>query len=127
MARVTALGFRLKAASAPEGYLETRWLDLVTHRSHRWNTDPAHLVRMRVWADLVAPRQTQVVIETVARRGLDPSVPDREDEQVVKAGTPGDSLTQVVQAGLREKFGAKAVDRQPTAASPYRPPPGRPY
>jgi hypothetical protein len=95
------------AFSAPEGYLETRWFNVVSRRSQRYNTDPARQVRMRVWTDLVTPRESQVVVETVYRRTIDPSTPDREVEWVVEPGTPGDSLTQAVRAAVKRQFGVR--------------------
>src|SRR3990170_2995148 len=91
---VGALGMQVGVASAAEGYLETRWFDVITHQSRRSNTNPERLVRMRVWTDLVTPSETQVVVETVYRSTIDPSVPDREVELVTSPGTAGDSLTQ---------------------------------
>jgi hypothetical protein len=96
---------KIHSRSAPEGYLQTRWFDVTTRRSHRANTNPERLVRLRVWTDLVTPRETQVVIETVYRRTIDPSVPDREVELVADPGTSADSLTRAVLAALRTHFG----------------------
>ncbi len=105
-ASVVALGIGIAAVSAPEGYLETRWFDAAARRSHRANTNPERLVRLRVWTDLVTPRESQVVVETVHRRTIDPSVPDREVELVAEPGTPGDSLTQAVRAAVKKQFAA---------------------
>jgi hypothetical protein len=104
---VTDLGLQISAVSVAEGYLETRWFDVRTRRSHRTNTNPELLVRLRVWADLATPRESQVVIETVRRQTIDPSVPDREVELVAEAGTPGDSLTHAIQTVVRSQFGKK--------------------
>ncbi|MBI4499875.1 MAG: hypothetical protein HY700_01820 [Gemmatimonadetes bacterium] len=104
---VTALGIQMRAASPAEGYLETRWFDLVTHRSHRSNTSPERLVRMRVWTDLVTPSETQLVVETVYRSTIDPSVPDREVELVASPGSPGDSLTQAVRSEAKKRLEGK--------------------
>ena len=105
---VLALGMKLQAVSPAEGYLETRWFDPATRQSHRDNTNPRRLVRMRVWTDLVTPSETQVVVETVYRRNLDPSVPDREVERVSDPGTPGDSLTQSMSAAVKKRFARAA-------------------
>ena len=101
--------------SAAEGYLETRWFNPRTRSSRRENTDPSNLVRLRVWTDLVTPRETQVVVETVRRITIDPSVPDREVEVVAGPGTPGDSLTRVVRDFVRQRFDAKISDSTRTA------------
>jgi hypothetical protein len=102
------------AFSNAEGFLETRWFDLSTHQSHRYNTNPEHLVRLRVWTDLISPRETQIVVETVYRSTIDPSVPDREVERVVAKDTPGDSLTQAVRAAVKEQYQPAPVTKDST-------------
>lgn len=101
---VVRLGFAVRALTPAEGYLETRWFDLRTRRSRSEVRAPDHTVRIRVWVDLVTPAQSQVVIETVRRRSLDPSLPVREGEVVVAAGTPGDSLTTALRALIKRRF-----------------------
>lgn len=103
-AQLRKLGLVVRAMDAREGFLETRWFDPRNHRSHRENTDPVHRVRVRIWADLVTPRQIQLAVETAYRRTIDPSVPEREDELVAPPGSPGDSLTQAVRAALQQRF-----------------------
>ena len=71
---------------------------------------PERLVRMRVWTDLVTPSETQVVVETVYRSTIDPSVPDREVELVTSPGTAGDSLTQAVRARVKQRFSPAAAN-----------------
>jgi hypothetical protein len=90
--------------SSAEGYLETRWFDVRTRKSHRYNTNPKNFVRLRVWTDLISPRESQIVVETVYRYTIDPSVPDREVERVVAADTPGDSLTQAVRGIVKGQY-----------------------
>ena len=107
---VVTLAITISRFSASEGYLETRWFDPRSRRSRRENTDPAHLVRLRVWTDLVTPRETQVAIETVRRTTIDPSVPDREVEIVADSGTAGDSLTRAVAEFVRRRFSAGNAD-----------------
>jgi hypothetical protein len=108
-AGVMNLGMKVAAYSGPEGYLETRWFDLQTRRSHRYNTNPGRFVRLRVWTDLIAPRATQVVVETVYRETIDPSIPDREAERVAGPDTPADSITQAVRKAIREKYTPAAL------------------
>ncbi len=100
---ITRLGMQVAAVSAREGYLETRWFDARSRTSHRYNTNPEHLVRLRVWTDLVTPKESQVVVEAVSRSSVDPSVPDRELEIVSGAG---DSLTSTVRTDLKKAFPA---------------------
>ena len=113
-AAVASIGMNVRAFSAPEGYLETRWFDLQSKRSHSGNDHPSRLVRLRVWTDLVTPRESQIVVETVYRRTIDPSVPDREVELVADPGSAADSLTQAVRAAVKRQFPAP----RPTPPSP---------
>src|SRR2546430_17136705 len=85
---------------ARDGFLETRWFDPRNPRSHRENTDPGHRVRVRIWADLVTPRQIQLAVETAYRRALDPSGPQREGELVAPPGSPRGPPAQAGGAGL---------------------------
>ena len=101
---VARLGFAVRVVTPAEGYLETRWFDIRTRQSRSEVRAPDHTVRIRVWVDLVTPAQSQVVIETVRRRSLDPSVPEREGEVVVAAGSPGDSLTTVLRTSIKRRF-----------------------
>jgi hypothetical protein len=100
------LGLVVRVDDAPEGYLETDWFDPATRHSQRSDTEPANRVRVRVWADLITPRQTQMTVEAVFRRTLDPSIPEREDELAAPPGSPGDSLTKAARAAVRERFGS---------------------
>ena len=108
---VKRLGLEVRVVTAPEGYLETRWFDLRAKTSRSSVANPDHTIRVRVWADLITPLQSQLVVETVQRRSLDPSVPEREDETVVAAGTPADSVTRTLRAAIKARFdkGGKAV------------------
>jgi len=99
-----AIGFDLRVVTPAEGYLETRWFDPATRRSRGTNEDPSRLYRVRVWADLVTPRRSQIVVESVRRRSVDPSLPEREDEFIPAPGTPGDSLTQRLRRALKAQF-----------------------
>jgi hypothetical protein len=107
---VAGLAMAVSRFSAPEGYVETRWFDPRTKQSHRENNDPQHLVRLRVWTDLVTPRETQIVVETVHRTTTDPSVPDREVEVVADSSSAGDSLTRALAAFVRQRFASAKPD-----------------
>jgi len=99
------LGLTIRTVTAAEGYLETRWFDLGMKKSRPDVANPDRTVRVRVWADLVTPLQSQVIVEAVHRRLLDPSVPERENEVVAAAGTPGDSVAQALRTAIKERFG----------------------
>jgi hypothetical protein len=92
-AAVSALGFRVRARSTAEGYLETEWQDL--RRSAPATADHIasdRVVKLRAWADPLPPGETIVVLEAVYRRYTDPSQPSRELEIVVPRDHPADSL-----------------------------------
>jgi hypothetical protein len=110
---VVQLGMQLSRSSPQEGYLETRWFDVASHQSYGENFRPQRLVRTRVWTDLVTPIETQVVVETVLRSTIDPSVPGREVELVTAPGTPGDSLTQAVRTALKKRFARDSITPAP--------------
>lgn len=105
-AQLTAEGLKVRAMSAAEGYLETAWFDPVTKRSvgqeHRHSE---RVFRMRAFADSIPPVKTELSLETVYRRMVDPSAKGREEEIIVPPGHPGDSLVQRVLADLRQRFG----------------------
>jgi len=101
---VKLLGLSVRVMTPAEGYLETRWFDLRNKTSRSRVTNPDRTVRLRVWVDLVTPLQSQVVVEAVQRRSLDPSLPEREDEVVVPGGAPGDSLGQALRAVIKKRF-----------------------
>lgn len=117
-AEATLLGLEVRVSTPAEGYLETRWFDLVSRRSRSAVANPDQTTRVRVWADLVTPLQSQVVIEAAQRRSLDPSVPEREDEIVAAAGTPADSIVQSLREAIRQHFKASG---EPGAGSRGRP------
>jgi hypothetical protein len=100
-----AMGLDLRIVTPEEGYLETRWFDPGTRRSHGSNEHPTRLFRVRVWADLVTPLRTEVVVESAYRRMVDPSLPGRENERVAFGGTPGDSLARRLRQALAGRFG----------------------
>lgn len=88
-------GVRVKRRSEAEGYLETEWFDL---RSAGVAASPAlevgRVVRIRAFAEPLPPGGAELVVETVYRRTLDPSVPDRLEEILVPPDHPADSLVR---------------------------------
>ncbi|MSR07236.1 MAG: hypothetical protein EXR93_09255 [Gemmatimonadetes bacterium] len=104
-ADLVRLGLTVRTITAAEGYLETRWFDLGEKRSRREVANPDRTVRIRVWADLVTPLQSEVIVEAVHQRLLDPSVPERENEVVAVAGSPGDSIAQALRTAIKARFG----------------------
>lgn len=86
-------GVRVKRQSGEEGYLESDWFDLLSLGVARTRIQGVgRVVKLRAFADPVPPGRTELVIEAVYRRTLDPSVPDRLEEILVPPGHPADSL-----------------------------------
>jgi hypothetical protein len=102
--RLAEMGLRVQVAVPAEGYLETRWYHPETGRSFRANEDPGSLFRVRVWADLVTPSQTRIVVESVYRNVVDPSLPPRVDERVAPPGSPGDSVATRLLVAMDQRF-----------------------
>jgi len=113
--RLTEQRIPIRALSDQEGFLESGWFDPRTKRRRAGAANPNRAVRLRVWADLVEPQASQVVIETVYRTIADPSLPEREAEGVAPAGSAGDSVTQALRTGLRQRYA-------PVAPPPTPPP-----
>ncbi len=106
---VTAESLRVKRASTVDGYLETDWYDLRTHRSYRDNgyvPDLAHTVKLRCWADPYVPSRTILTIEAVYRPRYDPSRVERELEAIVPLDREGHALVESLLKRARERFGS---------------------
>jgi hypothetical protein len=105
---VTAESLRVTRASTVDGYLETDWYDLRTHRSYRDNRhvpDLAHTVKLRCWADPYVPNQTILTIEAVYRPRYDPSRIERDLETLVPSDHGGQALVDSLLKRARERFG----------------------
>jgi hypothetical protein len=102
---VTAMGLEVATVTAAEGYLETRWHHPSTGESRSPDSDPGGTVRLRVWADLVTQSQSGMIVEAVYRRAIDPSLPDRLNEYVAAAGSPGDSLALQLREAVKRRLG----------------------
>lgn len=103
-ARIAQRGLEIRLNAPREGYLETRWFDLVARRSVAIGADPNRVIRLRLFADPVTPRATLLTIEALYRRTLDPSIPEREAELMVPPGTPGDSLARNVISEVKRQM-----------------------
>ena len=99
-------GFRIRVSSIMDGYVETRWLNLVTGKSD--DGDPAHperVILLRFWVDPVGPLGLQLTAEAVHRRTSDPSVESRQTEVMVPRDHEGEAILMRVLVGIRERFG----------------------
>ncbi len=97
-------GVRVKRRSGEEGYLESEWFDLLSLGVPATEIRAIErVVRLRAFADPVTPGSTELVIEAVYRRTLDPSIPERLEEILVPPGHPADSLVAEVLKALPGK------------------------
>jgi len=106
---VAAESLRVKRASPRDGYLETDWYDVRTHRSFGDGDhvpDLAGTVKLRGWADPYVPTETIFTIEAAYRPRYDPSRPERDLEAVVPEAHDGYQLAVKLVAQLKEKFGS---------------------
>jgi len=102
---LTARGFATQAMVPMEGYLETRWFDVVSRRATPEPfSDAEGVVKLRFFADPVG-LHTRVIAEAVRRTAWDPSRPPRELEVMLPPDHPGrvlmDSLLALVPRGSR--------------------------
>src|SRR5262249_7692870 len=103
--RIVARGLALRTNAPREGYLETRWFDLASRKSNPRGSDPNRIIRLRLYADAATPAATKLTVETVYRRNIDPSVPERQLELMVPTGSPGDTLARAVMAEVKRRHG----------------------
>ena len=103
----------LKADSIPtrkvrlrDGYIETPWFDARSGRpiGQRRAIGPG-VVRIRAWADPARPGSSQLIVETLYRPEVDPSLPYRELEREVRRDHPVARKVEAVLLGLVKRFG----------------------
>lgn len=102
---VNRAGMRFAAYSPVEGYLETHWFDAERRRPVSGaSLDVRRAVRFRFFADSVGLGLTQLALEAVVRRVVDPSLPPREAEMMVPPAHPGFELLTSMRDSLRARF-----------------------
>jgi hypothetical protein len=89
-----------------DGYMETPWFDAATGRPTTRRAVGTGVVRVRAWADPARPGSSLLTVETVYQPLLDPSLPDRELEQVVPADHRVAKKVVGVLAGMAQRYGA---------------------
>jgi hypothetical protein len=87
-----------------DGYLETPWFDAETLRPTGGGRTGEGVVRVRGWIEPARVRQSGIRVETVYRRMLDPSLPDRELEHAVRPDHPVAERVDSVLARLVRQF-----------------------
>jgi hypothetical protein len=116
----------LKADSIParkvrlrDGYIETPWFDARNGRpiGHRRAIGPG-VVRIRAWADPARPGSTQLIVETLYRPRVDPSLPYRELEREVSRDHPVAKKVEAVLRRLVERFGTPPPPEVQKPAAP---------
>jgi hypothetical protein len=116
----------LKADSIPtakvrlrDGYIETPWFDSRTGRPSRGPRKfGSGTVKIRAWADPARPGSTQLIVETLYRPVVDPSLPERELERQVPRDHPVARKVEAALGRLVERYGAPPPPpvQQPAAA-----------
>lgn len=107
-------GLQIQWSSPSEGYLETQWYNVVTRRAGRETgrarmaevraSAPDHIIRLRFWADPIAPGRTLVTAEAVYIPSPDPSVVERELEEMVPPAHGGYEIVKRVIEGTKSKL-----------------------
>ena len=98
-------GFDVSVSSHLDGYLETRWLNLITGEpDDRDVTHPQRSVLLRFWVDPVGPLGYRLTAEAVYRRVLDPSLEQRQTELMVPRGHDGETILLRILAAVRARF-----------------------
>lgn len=99
-------GLAVRVASVLDGYLETRWYNVVSSRSgDREVAHPEREILLRFWVDPVGPLGYQLSAEAVYRRAADPSLSSRAREVMVPPGHDGEAILVRVLNSVRERFG----------------------
>jgi hypothetical protein len=105
--QVIAEGVRVRIVAADEGFLETRWHELVLPGTEDASGHSSYsTIRLRFFADPIGERQTQVTSEAVTTGVLDPSLPEREREHLVPSDHPGAILVRRIVAAVAAGLGA---------------------
>jgi hypothetical protein len=87
-----------------DGYLETTWFEVETGRPARSGRTGDGVVRVRGWIEPARVRQSELRVETVFRRTLDPSLPERELERAVRPDHPVAERVDSVLARLARQY-----------------------
>ena len=89
---------------ARDGYLETPWFDTQTLQPTSKRPVGLGVVRVRGWIEPARVRQSELRVETVFRRIVDPSLPERELERPVAPDHPVAQRIDSVLAELEERY-----------------------
>jgi hypothetical protein len=98
-------GLAVRVASVLDGYLETRWFDVVSKQSSdREVAHPEREILLRFWIDPVGPLGYKLSAEAVYRRVADPSLSSRAREVMVPPGHEGEAILVRILNGVRGRF-----------------------
>ncbi|HET8622640.1 MAG TPA: hypothetical protein VFM14_03685 [Gemmatimonadales bacterium] len=87
-----------------DGYVETPWFDAETGRPTSKRPVGRGIVRVRGWVEPARVRHSELRVETVFRRMVDPSLPERELERQVAAEHPVAQRVDSVLAELARRY-----------------------
>lgn len=102
-----------------DGYIETPWFEAATGKPSRLRRARGPgVVRIRAWADPARPGSTQLIVETLYRPLVDPSLPERELEREVGKDHPVARKVETVLRKMLERYGGPPPpqEQQPAAA-----------
>ncbi|HET7599324.1 MAG TPA: hypothetical protein VFK09_03485 [Gemmatimonadales bacterium] len=113
----------LRAADVPvvrveprDGWLETPWFEAASGKPTSATPVGSAIVRVRGWVDVGRPEHSDVTVETVFHRVVDPSASDRSLDRIAGPDNPAVKRVQGVLDSLRRRYGEP----------PPPPPPPRP-
>ncbi|MGH7630976.1 MAG: hypothetical protein ACREOF_16645 [Gemmatimonadales bacterium] len=87
-----------------DGYLESPWFDVESGRPAGRGRTGTGVVRVRAWVEPARVRQSELRVETVFRRVVDPSLPERELERAVSPDHPVAQRIDSVLARLARRY-----------------------
>jgi hypothetical protein len=87
-----------------DGYVETPWFDAESGQPTSGRPIGPGIVRVRGWIEPARVRHSELVVETVFRRVVDPSLPERELERSVAPDHPVAQRVDSVLARLAGRY-----------------------
>jgi hypothetical protein len=87
-----------------DGYVETPWFSVETGRPVSRPATGDGVVRVRGWVEPARVRASELRVETVFRRVVDPSLPERELERAVRGNHPVAERIDSVLARLARRY-----------------------
>ncbi len=90
----------IRVVSVRDGYLESPWFDSASGKPTPQRPLGPDRVRVRAWIDPGQPGHSRITVEITYRPWADPSLPERELDQLAPLDHPTMQRMQAVLAGL---------------------------